>query len=118
VGRKNRNKKRTVAAALEGFAPENSEAWKALNKQFGPLIHREAIAIAQILHETIRGVPELSRDEGRFFPLTIKWFHDNFSIIEPILPYVQLLDANGQVIDGNRCEFEMQMKRYEIRMAS
>jgi hypothetical protein len=62
---------------------------------------RELQSVAQVLAVLSQVLPP-SREARRHFPALVKWFVTYWNKISPWLPYVQLRDAWGEVIDGYR----------------
>jgi hypothetical protein len=62
---------------------------------------KELASLSQII-ALVLGLPRPSRETRRRFRLLIGWYESNWSVIEPILPTVHLLDEHGLVIDGSR----------------
>jgi hypothetical protein len=93
---------RRVAGILKTFDYSTSKAWMALTNQFGSGVrHREFRSVAVVISKEF-GVPRPPRDAQRSYPVLIKWFQDNLDAIEPILPFVGLLDDDEKLIDGYR----------------
>lgn len=90
---------------------ENTIEYATLIQRFssGVRLH-ELNSIATILSSILSGVKEPSRDEKRSFPLLIEWFHNNWELISPVLPCIQLRDENNQIIDGRREIFEKSLQ--------
>lgn len=61
----------------------------------------ELKAVSMIL-TTFFNVPKPNRDEKRSSTLLLGWFINNWSLIEPFLPLIQLRDKNNRIIDGKR----------------
>jgi hypothetical protein len=93
---------RHVEAILRSFNFEKSVAWDALTHHFSSGVrHRELCSVALVLSHCF-GFTTISRDARRSYPVLIKWFHDNWAIIEPVLPFVALRDATDRIIDHHR----------------
>jgi hypothetical protein len=91
-----------VRQLIAGFDFEGCEAWQALKKSFGKgLRHRELYSLGLILSSEFALAPP-TRDAQRSMAVLIKWFHDNWNLIEPILPVIQLLDAEMVPITEER----------------
>jgi hypothetical protein len=84
-----------TAEILAGFDFEGCDAWKALKSTFrASLRHRELQSLGEVLVREF-ALPPLNRDTQRSMAVMIKWFQDNWSAIEPILPAVQMLDEES-----------------------
>lgn len=103
-----KNKKRKISYTS---SYENSFEYRTLIRMFssGVRLH-ELNSIATILSSLLSSVKEPSRDTKRSFPLLIQWFHDNWDLIYPVLPCIQLRDENDQVIDGKREIYEKSLQ--------
>ena len=90
------------------FSYKSSEEYRILVQTFstgGTL--KELCSIAIILTKINPEIKEPCRNAKRNFPLLMEWYHFNWCLIYPILPYIQLRDENKNVIDGERELFEM-----------
>jgi hypothetical protein len=93
---------RHIEAILRTFKFEKSVAWDALTHHFSAGIrHRELCSIALVLSHCF-GFPTISRDARRSYPVLIKWFHDHWPSIEPVMPLVALRDEEDGIIDHHR----------------
>lgn len=85
------------------FSYHNSVEYKTLIQRYSSGVRLpELCSLAKILSSILFGIIEPSREERRSFPLLIEWYHNYWSLIEPVLPYIQFRDENNQVIDGRR----------------
>jgi hypothetical protein len=91
-----------VEAILRSFTVEKSVAWDALTRHFSSGIrHRELCSIAFVLSHCF-GFASISRDAPRSNPVVIKWFHDNWAGVKPVLSLVALHDDRDGIIDYHR----------------
>lgn len=91
-----------IKKILKNFDYESSNTWKKIQELFSTGIrHSELISIAEILIYLF-GVPNISRSCHRSFPVLIKWFDDNWEIIEPHIYNISLLDEDKKQINLSR----------------
>ena len=75
--------------------------WEVLQQKFTTgITFKELRSIALILEEMIPNLTKMDRPTKRSFPLLLKWFISNWSLIEMYLPYIHLVDDNFNVING------------------
>ncbi|EAX87566.1 hypothetical protein TVAG_063350 [Trichomonas vaginalis G3] len=91
-----------VKKRLADFDSENSEAWKVISQMFGPgVTHSELKSIAQIICEhTTNPKIRLDRDASRDNRVLLKWFTENWSVIEPHLQNITLRDSEYKILSG------------------
>lgn len=90
------------------FSYEKSDEYRILVQTFSSgATLKEYVSIATILSTLLPQVKEPSRTEKRSFVLLMKWFKENWELIFPVLPFIQLRDENKKVIDGQRELYEM-----------
>lgn len=91
-----------VNKRLEGFDHMNCTAFLGIRKWFScGITNNELKSMARVLCSKIDGL-QLDRDATRDNRVLIKWYDENWSIIEPNLKYIQLRDEGGSVIDPSR----------------
>jgi hypothetical protein len=74
---------------VSGFDWQASFTWNYLVRLFGPkLRHEELVSIGELVGRRLR--IKVDRDARRRKIVMIKWFEDNWSVIEPLLPWVVL----------------------------
>ena len=77
-------------------------AWKMLQHYYSTGVrHNELLGIAQILQEIVE-LPPINRACKRSFVVLLKWYENNWKIIEHYLPYITLCDDNYIPINDNR----------------
>lgn len=85
------------------FSYKNSIEYNTLIQKFGSGARLpELCSVAQILSMMSGSIPEPSRDAKRSFQGLYEWFHYNWELILPFLPFIHLRDENDQIIDGRR----------------
>lgn len=90
------------------FSYKNSEEYRILIQTFSSgATLKELCSIAIILTRINPEIKEPCRDAKRNFPLLMEWYHYNWCLIYPILPFIQLRDENMNVINGERELLEM-----------
>lgn len=93
------------------FSYKNSEEYRVLIQTFSSgATLKELCSIAIILTKINPEIKEPCRDAKRNFPLLMEWYHYNWCLIYPILPFIQLRDENKNVINGERELYEMHSK--------
>ena len=84
--------KERINERLGVFDPK--QTWQKICDQFGPNIkHPELVSIASVVAGVL-GI-KLDRDAKRRKKVLIKWFEENWTIIAPILPKIQLQEPNS-----------------------
>lgn len=68
---------------------------------------QELTSIAIVLTSIIPPLHSPNRDERRSYTALLTWFYNNWDMISPILPMIQLRDENNQVINSQREMFDM-----------
>lgn len=87
-----------VQRHLTNWSLEDSLAFKEIQKQFTSQVrHAELKSIAQVLCDVCPRL-RLHRDAARDNRVLIKWFDDNWSQIQPIMPKIHLRDENEEII--------------------
>lgn len=61
------------------------------------ITRRELLSVATVISLFVR-LPPISHEAKRTFVPLIKWFSSNYYQIAPILPYIQLVDQEGNQI--------------------
>ena len=80
-----------IKKRIDGFKYQNSRAWMVLSQRFGEKVtHDELVSVAEII-KPFSGI-KLDRDARRRKNVIIKWFDDNWSIVEHYINYVILED--------------------------
>ena len=84
------------------FDFEQTPQYKILQQHFStgislPELRSLAHIIQQIYH-----LDPIDRETNRSVSLMIQYFIKYWALIEPLLPYIQILDDNMQPINGNR----------------
>lgn len=91
-----------IKKVLSDFDYKSSLTWKKIQHMFSTGIrHTELLSVAEVLVH-LTGAPNISRSCHRSFPVLIKWFDDNWEILEPIIYRISLLDENKNKIDFSR----------------
>jgi hypothetical protein len=86
-----------VIERLRGFDLDNSRAWQGITKQFTiGVTHSELKAVAQVVCSLTQ--LKLDRDATRDNRVLIKWFDENWEVIEPHLLSFHLRDDSSAVI--------------------
>jgi hypothetical protein len=91
-----------ISRLLGSFKPGDSARCREVEAKFRGSTNAELVSVARILIYTAQGrqipFPEefarLCRVLRRSRPLILKWFHDYWEIVEPILPDVDLVDKH------------------------
>lgn len=92
---------------------ENSNEYRVLIQNFSSGVTlRELCSIAIILSTYVPGVKMPNRDEKRNYPLLIEWYCNNWELVCPMLPYINILDANKEIINGERELMDMRSKKF------
>lgn len=90
-----------VNTRLNGFDSENSHAWQILKNQFSSgITHTELKSIANII--CLKTELKLDRDAVRDNRVLIKWFEENWTVVEPILKNFHIHDNKGEIISSVR----------------
>jgi hypothetical protein len=101
-----RKDRQHIAQILKTFNYQTSDAWTILTHHFSSGIrHRELRSIAFILSK-IFNIPPITRDAHRSYPVLIKWFQENWTAIEPVLPLISLRDEYDQQINSDRENYD------------
>lgn len=91
-----------IKKVLSDFDYKSSPTWKKIQHLFSTGIrHTELLSVAEVLVH-LTGAPNVSRSCHRSFPVLIKWFDDNWEILEPFIYRISLLDENKNKIDFSR----------------
>jgi hypothetical protein len=91
---------RRVAERLEGFDLENSEAWLGIVDQFTIGVrHFELKSVADLVCK-LTGL-RLDRDAQRDNRVLVKWFQENWAVIQPHLVTIHLRDEGEQMIGSD-----------------
>jgi hypothetical protein len=78
-----------VQKRVDGFNWKRSTAWKHLSAAYGPsLKHEELVSIADLAAKKL-GI-RLDRDARRRKIVMIKWFEENWAVLEPLLSKIVL----------------------------
>ena len=78
-----------VKRRIEGFNYKTSRAWKMLTYKYGSkLAHEELMSIAELLATRTNVI--LDRDAKRRKAVLVKWFEENWDIIQGYLNYIVL----------------------------
>ena len=87
----NKEKER-IAHRLSGFDPKENQVWQEITNRFGGNIKQpELLSIAEVVSQNA-GI-KLDRDAKRRKSVLIKWFDENWALIEPYIGYVVLEEA-------------------------
>jgi hypothetical protein len=90
---------RRVAERLEGFDLEKSEAWIGIVDQFTVGVrHFELKSVADVVCK-LTGL-RVDRDAQRDNRVLVKWFQENWPVIQPHLVHIHLRDEGEQLIGG------------------
>lgn len=90
-----------VKKRLADFDSENSEAWKVISQMFGAgVTHSELKSIALIICMHTTPQIKLDRDASRDNRVLLKWFTENWNIIQPHLKNITLRDSENKVLSG------------------
>ena len=82
-----------------------------IKRQFSSGVRlQELISIGIILTSIIPPLHSPNRDEKRSYTALLTWFYNNWDMINPILPMIQLRDENNQIINSQREMFDMLSK--------
>jgi hypothetical protein len=85
--------KQRIAKRLEGFDSQESLAYRELCRRFGTRLRREdLLTIARAL--TPPGVLRVDRDATRRKEVLLKWFDENWPVLEPRLGCMVLWPAD------------------------
>lgn len=68
---------------------------------------QELTSIAYILTSIIPLLNSPNRNEKRSYTALLTWFYNNWNMINPILPMIQLRDENNQIINYRREMIDM-----------
>jgi hypothetical protein len=98
-----------IARRLGSFKYAETAVFTEIRRRFPTAINGELVGIAQtvIYVARQRGIPHpdsfttLDRITRRSLPLMVKWFHDYWLIIWPILSDVVLADASFAIISNS-----------------
>lgn len=87
---------------MKGFDPKNSQVYQILVSKFSSgVTHSELKSIAQICCKFCKNLT-LDRDASRDNRVLIKWFEENWSIIQTIINDIHLRDDNEKIINLER----------------
>lgn len=86
---KSNSDKKKVQQILKGFDQEKSEAVIYLKKKYGDLKQYEYLQIAEYCAKK-NNILTLDRESKRRKEVLLKWYHDNFHILKPILDNIVL----------------------------
>ena len=92
---------KSVAKDLGDFDYTKCPQWLYLQSKFSTGVSlKELKSIATIIQLHL-GLPPLTRNQKRSYPLLIKWFCINWDQIQPVLQYIYLFDDNLMEISSN-----------------
>lgn len=81
--------KERIMQKLAGFEYRSSMAWHTLMQLYGPDVKRSSLCeIAKFISRT-QGL-KMDRDSKRRKDVLIKWYHDNWASVFPMLPYIKI----------------------------
>lgn len=88
------------------FDLNSSEAMELIKKNFGGSLRITELkgiinAIRDHLSKKNIYLPKLTRNANRSFQLCVKYVQDHIEWIKPLIPYVKLLDNDGNAIPVN-----------------
>jgi hypothetical protein len=66
---------------------------------------QELVSIADVICG-MSAIPRPSRDARRGYLTIVKWFENNWELVSVYLPFIQLRDENGGVINASREVFD------------
>ena len=90
-----------VAERLNGFQYENSNTWRILKEKFSSgVTHSELKSVAIVLCQHT-GL-SLDRDATRDNRVLIKWFDENWDVLQKHIDNVSLKDENEEIINHSR----------------
>jgi hypothetical protein len=96
----NELERRRVEARLTGFDPTRSRAWADIRSRFGDSLNQmELRSLAEVVGAEI-GV-KVDREAKRRKEVLIKWFDENYALMEPVLEKIQMEDSNGRLMTGD-----------------
>lgn len=81
---------------------EKSREFHILKMHFSSGISLFELKSVSTILTSVYNIPKPSRDQKRSSVLLLGWFIENWSYIEPVLPFIHLLDENKVVINGAR----------------
>lgn len=93
---KSSSDKKKVQQILKGFDPNISEAVMYLKTKYGDLKQYEYLQIAEYCTEKIPSLT-LDRESKRRKEVLLKWYHDNFFILKPILDNIVVENENHEL---------------------
>ena len=86
---------RRIQKQLDSFDVKSSHVWGILQATFSSgVTHNELRSIAQLVCLQTRGAVALSRSENRDGRMLIKWFSENWGVVQPVLDRIRILDSN------------------------
>lgn len=90
-----------VEQRLQGFNRETSPAWIAITARFSSgIVHHELRSVAQIIAKKLD--LKVDRDASRDNRVLIKWFDENWEVVEPELKKINLIDEENIPITAER----------------
>jgi hypothetical protein len=87
-----------------------SPVWLRLPLSYGSGVTIKELSSIAVVISLIGKLPLPSREERRTFQRLIAWYEMHWSVIQPVLPLVQLRDGSDSVIDGTREIFDLASK--------
>jgi hypothetical protein len=78
------------------------EPWEALQIKFGTGIRLPELRSVAALVCHLTGVARPSRDTNLSYPLMANWFADNWGAVATWINVIELIDADGKAITGER----------------
>jgi hypothetical protein len=81
---------------LGDFDAVKSSTFQQLQQQFGAnLRHTDLRSIALVLIKTM-GIPTISRNERRSFPILVKWFDRHWTLVSSVIGQIELHNDDSE----------------------
>lgn len=97
----NELERKRVNSRLNGFSLKDSFAWQEICKRFGPNLNQsELLSLAEIIGQEA-GI-KVDREAKRRKEVLIKWYEENLEVVLKMLPYVKLVDSDGNALKGDQ----------------
>lgn len=97
------------------FSYKDSNEYRILIQNFSSGVRlKELCSVAIVLCKIVSGIKEPNRDEKRNLSLLIEWYHNNWSLVYPMLPFINLRDENNEIINGEREINEMRPRKKRL----
>jgi hypothetical protein len=90
---------------------QNCEELRTLQAKFSSGVCLTELGSIAIVIASIVGIKPPTRKVRRYYQKLIKWYHENWELVSVWLPFIELRDGGGMLIDHRREVFDHTLKR-------